>query len=87
MSDTPPAQTPAAHTPVAKTPPASTPASVARPDGDSLEAPAEPPRYAPLEDAARLIEKYLNDPRKAKPEDLRTEVWTPVCAPGCAPSG
>lgn len=24
------------------------------------------------------IEKYLNDPRKTKPEDLRTEVWMPV---------
>jgi len=25
------------------------------------------------------LEKYLNDPRKTKPEDLRTEVWMPVC--------
>ncbi len=24
------------------------------------------------------LEKYLNDPRKTKPEDLRTEVWLPV---------
>ena len=24
------------------------------------------------------LEKYLNDPRKTKPEDLRTEVWMPV---------
>lgn len=24
------------------------------------------------------IEQYLNDPRKAKPEDLRTEIWMPV---------
>jgi AraC family transcriptional regulator len=26
------------------------------------------------------LEKYLNDPRKTKPEDLRTEVWYPVQA-------
>ncbi|MHC4823805.1 MAG: AraC family transcriptional regulator [Planctomycetota bacterium] len=24
------------------------------------------------------LEKYLNDPRKTKPEDLRTEIWMPV---------
>lgn len=24
------------------------------------------------------IEQYLNDPRKTKPEDLRTEIWMPV---------
>ena len=26
------------------------------------------------------IEKYLNDPRKTKPEDLQTEIWMPVLA-------
>ncbi|MFG0257468.1 MAG: GyrI-like domain-containing protein [Phycisphaerales bacterium JB043] len=25
------------------------------------------------------LEKYLADPRKIKPEDMRTEIWMPVC--------
>ncbi|MEM7229172.1 MAG: AraC family transcriptional regulator [Planctomycetota bacterium] len=30
----------------------------------------------------RSLEKYLTDPRKVKPEDLRTEIWVPVTKAG-----
>ena len=28
------------------------------------------------------VERYLNDPRKTKPEELRTEIWFPVTRAG-----
>ncbi len=28
--------------------------------------------------AGPILERYLNNPMQAKPEDLRTEIWIPV---------